>query len=325
MMALRVAAGARRAAAFTAAGAHGATAFAAALAAALLLASCATVPTRSASQWLGVLPPDATMYASLSVKGSADLIKRMVKEAGPAAKDIGTLIDRTNRLVTSITLAPGAPAQFAVVALGSYPSGIVGMRLAGNKDWTKKTTASGTWWEWTRAGLQLSIPNNGILLAANGGVETLLERWADPVSLRLPPDVSVDMEHSDLVIYMPELPGGLTQKAAANDVHIPLQEVWITAVRTKGGYVLGGTANTSSEKEAKLLTLVLRLGIVAWMRTDNIPNAAERLRSITVSPSGSQVKFGGMAITEDEVVPLFLSVLKGITPPDDTTSAEAVP
>jgi hypothetical protein len=310
-----VGAGARRATAF----------YAAALAAAILLASCATVPPRSASQWLGVLPGDATLYASLSVKGSADLIRRMIKEAGPGAQDIGTLIDRTDRMVTSVTLTPGAPARFAVVALGNYPAGIVGMRLAGNKDWTKKTAASGTWWEWTRAGLQLSIPNNGILLAANGGVEALLGRWIDPVSMRLPPDVSVDMERSDLVLYMPELPGGLTQKAAQNDVHIPLQEVWITAVRTKTGYTLGGTANTFSEKEARLVTLVLRLGIVAWMRTDNVPNAAERLRSIAVSPSGSQVKFGGMAITEEEIVPLFLSLLKSITPVDDVSSSEALP
>jgi hypothetical protein len=315
MKGLRSPAGARRTTAV----------FTAAVAVILLMASCATVPPRSASQWLGVLPGDATLYASLSVRGSAELIRKMLKEAGPATQDIGTLMDRTERLVISVTLSSGAPARFAVVALGNYPSGIVGMRLAGNKNWTKKTTGSDTYWEWTRAGLQLSIPNNGILLASNGGVEALLGRWKSPVSLRVPPDVESDMEHSDLVLYMPELPGGLTEKAAANDVHIPLQEVWITAVRTAGGYTLGGTANTSSEKESKLLTLVLRLGIVAWMRTENIPNAAERLRSITVSPSGSQVKFGGLAITESEIVPLFLSLLKSITPPDDTVSAEVLP
>ena len=294
-------------------------------AAILIVASCATVPPRTASQWLGALPDDATLYVSLSVRGSADFIKRMIKEAGPAVADIGTLMDRTNRLVTSVTLAKGAPARFAVVALGNYPAGIVGMRLSGNKDWTKKTVSTGTYWEWTRAGLQLSIPNNGILLAANGGVETLLGRWAAPVSLRVPPDVAADMESSDLVLYMPELPGGLSEKAAANDVHIPLQEVWITAVRTAGGYTLGGTANTSSETEAKLLTLVLRLGIVAWMRTENVPNAGERLKSVTVSPVGSQVKFGGLAVSETEIIPLFVSLLKNITPPEDTTAAEVAP
>ena len=41
------------------------------------------------------------------------------------------------------------------------------------------------------------------------------------------------------------------------------------------------------------------------MRTENIPNAAERLKSITVSPVGSQVKFGGMAVSEAEIIPLF--------------------
>jgi hypothetical protein len=290
----------------------------------LIVASCATVPPRTASQWLGVLPGDATLYATLSVRGSAELIRRTIKEAGPAVQDIGTLMDRTDRLVTSVTLSRGAPARFAIVALGNYPSGIVGMRLSGNKDWTKKTVASGTYWEWSKAGLQLSIPNNGILLASNGSVEALLGRWMSPVSLSIPPDVANDMEHSDLVLYMPELPGGLTESAAENDVHIPIQEVWITAVRAGAGYTLAGTANTTSEKEAKLLTLVLRLGIVAWMRTENIPNAAERLKSITVSPEGSQVKLTGLAISESEIIPLFLSLLKGISPPEDNASAELV-
>jgi len=299
--------------------------FAAACAAILVVASCATVPSRTASQWLGVLPGNATLYASLSVRGSADLIRRILKAAGPATRDISTLMDRTDRLVTSITLSPGESARFCVVALGNYPSGIVGMRLAGNKDWSKKTVAAGSYWEWTKAGLQLSIPNNGILLAANGDVEGLLGRWMSPVALAVPPEVASDMESSDLVLYMPELPGGLSERAAENDIHIPLQEIWITAMRGPGGYTLAGTANTASEKEAKLLTLVLRLGIVAWMRTEKIPNASERLKSITVSPSGSQVKLGGMAITEEEILPLFLSLVKGITPPQDTASAEVVP
>ena len=60
------------------------------------------------------------------------------------------------------------------------------------------------------------------------------------------------------------------------------------------------------------------------MRTDNIPNAGERLRSITVSPFGSQVKFGGLAVSETEIIPLFLSLLKSITPPEDPVSAEQV-
>ncbi len=188
-------------------GLHRAALAALSAAAALFIASCATVPERSPSEWLGVLPSDATLYASLSVPGSAALMKKALKDAGPGFQDISTLIDRTKRLVCSVTLVPGASARFSAAALGNYPSGIIGARLGGNKEWKKASSASGTWWEWSRAGLQMSIPNNGILLASNGGVEPLLVRWSSPAALRVPPDVADDMKSGDLVVYMPQLPG----------------------------------------------------------------------------------------------------------------------
>ncbi len=73
----------------------------------------------------------------------------------------------------------------------------------------------------------------------------------------------------------------------------------MNAVKGEGGYDLSGTANTGSEQEAKLLTLVLRLGLVAWMRSENVPDAAESLKSVTVSPSGVQVKLAGLHFTDE--------------------------
>lgn len=288
----------------------------------LTLASCAGVPQRPSSDWLGVLPADATMYVSLSVSGSADLIKKALKTAGPGLQDVNSLIDMTKRLVCSVTLARATPARFAVVALGGYPGGMIGMRLSGNKEWTQKKGPAGPHWEWTRPGIQMSIPNNGILLASNGDIDSLLAHWAAPVPLVLPPEVASDMERTDLVLYMPELPGGLRQSAAENGVHIPVKEVWVNAVKFKGGYDFSGTANTNSSSEAELLTLILRLGLVGWMRSENLPDTAERLKTVSVSASGSQVKLAGLRFSDDEVFPFFLSLLKGMSPPEDTPEPE---
>ncbi len=284
------------------------------LAVMLALASCASVPQRSPSEWLGVLPSDATLYASLSVPGSAAMIRKSLTQAGPGFQDVSTLVDMSKRLVCSVTLLPGMPARFSAVALGSYPSGIIGMRLAGNKEWRKVSSPAGSWWEWSKANLQMGIPNNGILLASNGNVESLLGRWSSPPALAVPPDVAVDMGAADLVIYMPELPGGIGEKAAANDVHIPIQEVWLKAVKTPAGYEVSGTANTGSDREAKLVTLAVRLGIVAWMRSEKVTDVAERLKTITVSSVGVQVRMGGLRFAESELVPVFLSLLKGLAP-----------
>jgi hypothetical protein len=283
-------------------------------AAALLLASCATAPVRSPSGWMGVLPSDGTMYVSVSVPPSAALIKRMLKEAGPGASDVVQLVDMTQRLVLGVRLVPHQQPRFSAVAIGTYPASMIGCRLSGNRDWKRVTTKAGRYWQWSRTGIQLAIPGRTVILAANGEVETLLGRYASPVSPRIPPEVSLDMEKTDLVLYLPELPGGIAQSPSA---HIPIQEVWLDAAKGEGGYGVTGTANTGSEREAKLVALVLRLALVAWMRSENLPNAAERLKPVTILADGTQVKMSGLAFTEEEIVPLLLSLLKGPVQPAD--------
>ena len=155
------------------------------------------------------------MYVSFAVSGSADLVKKALKGAGPDFQDVGSLMDRTERLVAAVTLTKGTPARFDVAALGSYPSGIIGMRLSGNKEWKEAATPSGKYWQWSKAGLQMGIPNNGILLASNGGIEHLLSRWAAPIALSIPADAAQDMLKADFVLYMPELPGNLTEERRA--------------------------------------------------------------------------------------------------------------
>ena len=294
------------------------------LAAGLLLcalASCATVPQRSPSEWLGALPEDATLYASFAVAGSTDLVKKALKDAGPGSQDIATLVDMTKRLVCSVTIEKGKPAQFSVLAQGGYPAGIISGRLAGNKDWRQATGPSGRYFEWQKVGIQVSVPNGSLLLASNGAIDSLLGRWGAPIPLTIPPDVAQDMKTADLVLYMPELPGNLAESAAQKGMRVPIQEVWMDAVKGKGGYDISGTANTGSEQEAKLLTLVLRLGIVAWMKSENVQNTAEILKSIKLSPSGVQVKLSGLHFNDDQIIPMFLSLVKTLSPPAEPAAA----
>lgn len=296
---------------------------AAAAAALIALASCATVPKRAPSEWLGVLPEDATMYVSFAVPGSADLVKKALKDAGPDFQDVGALMDRTDRMVAAVTLAKGAPVRFDVAALGNYPAGIIGMRLSGNKEWKESSSSSGKYWQWSKAGLQMGIPNNGILLASNGGIEQLLSRWTAPIALSIPPDAAQDMLKSDFVLYMPELPGNITEGAAQKGLNIPIQEVWLNAVKQKNGYELSGAVNTTDEREAKLLGLALKLGLVAWMRSQSLPDVAQRLAPVTIKPVGLQVRLAGLRVTNDEIIPLFLSFVKGLNAPPAPAEAPA--
>ncbi len=258
------------------------------------------------------------MYASLSVPHSLAFLQKTLAQAGPDYKDVGTLMERTSRMVAAVTLEEGQPARFSLLALGNYPSGIIGMRLSGSRDWHRETSGRSPYWQSSKLGVQVSVPNNSILLAANGDIVPLLGRYADPYPVMVPPDVSSDMESMDLVVYLPRLPGSLS-RTTSSGMALPIHEVWVDAAKAPGGYTVAGTANTESEKDARLFVLVLRLGIVSWMKTQNVPNASERLKAISVVSSANQVKLTGLSLSEDEMLSVLLSLFKGgSTPPSDT-------
>jgi len=268
---------------------------------------------------MGVLPSDATMYVSVSVPQSADLIRKTLKKGGPAYNDIVQLADRTNRVVSSVTLASGAPVRFAAVALGSYPAFLINVSLSGKKEWKQVSSGEGSFFLYNKANLQLSVPNGGVLLAANGDMPTLLSRYRIPVPLPLPPEVQADMTKTDVVLYMPQLPGGIGEPSVEQPAalesddrpHLPIREVWIDATKTKDGYLLGATMNTGTEKQAQVLSLILKIGIVTWLKSSDVPDAAQRLRSISVAAEGTSVKLTGFAVSDEEIIPLFLSLLNG--------------
>jgi len=268
---------------------------------------------------MSVLPGDAAMYISVAVPKSADLIHKTLKQSGPAYNDVITLSDMTKRLFMSVTMPKDGPVQFAAVALGGYPATLIGWSLAGKKEWKQEAGPDGNYYAWNKANLQLSIPNGSVLLAANGQMTTLLSRYKAPVPLPLPPDVVSDMEKSDIVIYMPQLPGGIGEPGVdqpasdgpADRPRLAIKDVWVDAVKTTGGYRMGGTMNTDTDQQARVLSLLVRVGIIAWMKSNNVPNTAERLKSITVSPQGNSVRVDGIAVKDDELMPIILTLLNG--------------
>jgi hypothetical protein len=236
------------------------------------------------------------------------MLKRALDEAGPDYADVKTLLDMTRRMYVAVSLAPEKAPRYWAVALGSYPSALIGLRLGGNADWKGMSSATGKWFQSEKRGLQVSLPADSVLLASNGGIEALLPRLRGSSALPLPPEVVTDMERADLVVYMPELPGSATD-GASGSARLPIHEVWLDARRGGSAYVVGGTVNLTSEKEARLLTLVLKLSLVAWMRSQNFPDAGERLKAVSIAPSGTQVILSGLSFSDDEIVPAFLSLI----------------
>ena len=281
----------------------------------LALAGCATAPVRPAAQWLGVLPDDATLYLSLDVPASADVIQAALETADPELRQVGPLLDRMSRLYASVALAEGSPPRLSAIALGSIPAGLIRSKLCGSRDWTTVKSASGKYYTNVKSGLQVSVPGPYAVLVSAGSIDGLMARFETPRAPAMPPEVAEDMESADLLLFLPELPGGLGGAAGAGTAgataapSMPIREVWLEARRDGERYLVSGACNAASERDARGVVVLLRLGLVQWLRSQNLPDISERLKTVTVAADGLQVKLAGLAFGKDELVPVLLGLV----------------
>jgi len=275
----------------------------------LALAGCATAPVRPAAQWLGVLPDDATLYLSLDVPASADVIQAALETADPDLAQVGALLERTGRLYAAVALAEGAPPRLSLIALGSFPAGMIRSKFGGSRAWDTVKSPSGKYYTNVESGLQVSVPGSYAVLASAGSMEGLLARFAMPVAPAMPPEVAEHMESADLLLYLPSLPGGLGGAAGASAAaSMPIREIWLEARREGDRYLVSGACNAASERDARGVVLVLRLGLVQWLRTQNLPDVGERLKTVTIAADGAQVKLAGLSFAKEELVPVLLGL-----------------
>ena len=194
----------------------------------------------------------------------------------------------------------------SIVALGSYPAGLIRSRLCGSRSWTTVKSPVGTYYVYPKNGLQVSVPGGYAVLVSTGSMESLLARFAAPIAPAMPPDAADGMELADLCLYLPELPGGLAGVPGGAD--LPIREVWLEARRAGDRYDVTGTCNTASERDARSLVLLLKLGLVAWMRTQGLSDVTGRLKSVAVAADALQVKLSGLSFGKDEIVPVLLAL-----------------
>ena len=140
----------------------------AAAAALLSLAGCATAPVRPAAQWLGVLPDSATLYVSLDVQRSADVLRSALEQAGPDLREVEPLLERTDRLYAAVETVEGSSPRVSMVALGSYPAGLIRSRLCGSRSWKTVKSPAGKYYVSSKAGLQVGVPGGYAVLVVDG-------------------------------------------------------------------------------------------------------------------------------------------------------------
>ena len=272
----------------------------------VILVSCATLPPeRPAGGWIGVLPPESTFFLSLNIPYSGELLLSILKEKNISAPEIHSIMDRTERIYAGVHLSRITPTAFSLVALGNYPAFLVNIPLKANKEW-QKVESPRPYWQQANGILQVAVPENNLVFAANGSIERMLNKLENPGSNPFPWEAVWEMERADALIFFPVLPS--TDREAGLE-RLPIKEVWISAYRSASKeeptYELLGVFNLIEVKNKRAVEALFRLLMVAWLRKAEVSSPVEQLKSLKISVSAERVRISGLRFSEAEIVDFF--------------------
>ncbi len=289
----------------------------------LLAAGCATLPPLVAPReegWYGVLPADGEAYLSLAVGLNRALVKHLLSESGLSEGSMQEVIDRTDRVVwcvgSEVSARPGAQPLFAAVASGSYPKGLVDLRLGASGQWARVAaplsgSAEGRapvrwWWQNRKDGLQFVLASRSIAFLSNGGMGEIVARLTGTASHAVPQAVRERLDTADLALYFPH-PENLLAASAPFGENVPVVGFVVTLNRTAGeasdsDWEAAGYLTMRSPRDARVFAVALKLLIASQGMGESalygIPLPIARAR---VATSGPTIVISNMRIDRDRL------------------------
>jgi hypothetical protein len=310
---------------------------------AVLLISCATVPSsREASRWIGVLLElsSDSAYASVDVASSRALVQILFESAGAETAQLEKIVDSLGRVHAGIRLSAGGEPEFALVALGRLSPTAVAFKLNNDSRWQRVLLEpfpdSGfagsrwsyrTYWRHLGSGVQLAVPQRGVLLVAGGdagAAEQLLRRFQLPGPNPLPEPAAEEAERADIFLYLPDpmflaassrSVSSSSQDPAVLLQRLPLRHGWVSAQGGQEGYELEAVFVLSEVESSRSVELLLRLMLTLWMRKARVQDPVEKLKAVTIrtergaEPQQGAVRIESLALSHEEIASFFRTLL----------------
>jgi hypothetical protein len=269
-----------------------------------------------AGTWLGALPGGSTFYASLDLDSSREALGSLLGGAGVRETTYRAFLDRTSRLYAAVTLLPGAPPEFATLAIGRFPQGPTNLSLLTNREW-KKRRESRLYWQHRQVRLQIAVPRDNLILASSGPVVPLADRLQTAPPLALPPEAAAEMEAAALVVFFPRLPPEVEREWGHR---APVRDLWLSARPVGPGgadrpagpaYELLAVFGLTEVRNPRLVESLFRLLITVWLRGARLDNLSERLKTVQVAAGTDAVRVSGLSLTLEELLRALQALAAG--------------
>ncbi len=265
------------------------------LAAALVLASCATVPAPRRAAL------DAARFGLFS-QGDVYFAFNMTTQVRSAASAV--LPAGARPLLRRAECVYGAvgPGGLEAAAEGRFSPASVRTALALKAGW-RRVSGSRDRWRAADGPLEAALPRSGLLLVGRPTVAALAERATLEPAFAMPPQAAAALANADLYGYSPAVP-----RAIAGG--LPIRSGWAAFEADEGDrfrgeltLLLAGESDSPLEsgRGGRLVSLAARALLTQLLRGAGVADYAARLRELSVQVDGPAVRVSGLLLSGDEI------------------------
>jgi hypothetical protein len=299
--------------------------------AALLLASCATLPSarRAESPW-AALPDDGDLYLFADVRQARGLLEPLAGSlSGGKPGRLAPLLDRSKEAYACLYLADAAAGAAELAVTGRWSPDLVSMRMSFSCGWVRHepalpspaspaSTTPPAYWSVRRGALEIGSPARGLLLAAAGRPGALERMMVRRLSVQ---EGLVERARASDPRVGPFLAGAALYAclpAAGKVSGLPMHQLWLAARREADQYELGALASLAGTPNPRALAALVRLAAAALLRKASIPEVVARLRALEITAEAEGLTVRGLKLSETEL----LALLRGALLPQTAQAAE---
>ncbi len=282
----------------------------------LLVSSCATVPPQpKPDTWFSILPEKSDIYFFLRKEEMTDIIDGIIDGTKFDSKDVRFVISKTNIMYGSvITGDENKENLVSLVALGSYPRGMMNLQLWMNSAWKNRGETQKYWYNKSED-IELWIPSSDVLMISQGFMSEMERNYSEPRYLVIPEKLKSDMNSADFIVYVPGVSEGKSIDSSINPAlkksNIPINALWFSMKRKDADFLVGADFIMPTEKQARLFSFVFRLVLTAWLRSEKVEGIAEKLKGVKISSNGNNVDISGLVLPTQNVLAVALKFMGG--------------
>ncbi|RLD32570.1 MAG: hypothetical protein DRI73_06850 [Bacteroidetes bacterium] len=262
---------------------------------------CSTSPDFSEKNYPGILASEGRVLIYFNLEKDNVLINNFLSLYSD--NDFTVLIDRTDRVSISID-SFGNDSEFDILAEGNFPRFFTNLAIGREEGWVKHKGVY-TFWENEIDGLYASVPLNSVAIISNTDIGSDLEYIESGKRNYIPDIIKAEFENSALIIYS-HLPGlGIYKSLNISSEKMFIQDIFFAARKDGDNYSISGELDFLNEKDAKIFSTVLKLGLLMNLRTTGRTSIMKIIHDGRIDAVNNRIIIDNISLTSNEILELL--------------------